>query len=43
MTTIDDAESGRVDNKAGKGDHRHIDNREEPYLFTDPDMLVAEF
>jgi Family of unknown function (DUF6516) len=33
----------RYDNEAGKGDHRHIGNREEPYLFIDPDTLISDF
>jgi hypothetical protein len=33
----------RYDNEAGKGDHRHVNNREEPYSLIDPDTLLAEF
>ncbi len=33
----------RYDNEAGKGDHRHFGEREEPYTFTDPDCLLADF
>jgi Family of unknown function (DUF6516) len=33
----------RYDNEAGKGDHRHVRDREEPYSFTDPDALLADF
>ena len=33
----------RYDNEAGKGDHRHVGNREEPYRFSDPDTLLADF
>jgi hypothetical protein len=33
----------RYDNEAGKGDHRHVRNREERYRFTDPDKLLADF
>jgi len=33
----------RYDNEAGKGDHRHRGNREEPYAFTDVDQLLADF
>ncbi|MEZ4525677.1 MAG: DUF6516 family protein [Desulfobacterales bacterium] len=29
--------------ESGKGDHRHIRNREEPYLFHDVETLVADF
>ncbi len=31
------------DNEAGKGDHRHLADREEAYAFTTPDQLVADF
>jgi len=33
----------RYDNEAGKGDHRHLRDKEEPYSFTDPDTLLADF
>ena len=33
----------RYDNEAGKGDHRHIGRREEPYAFTTPQALLADF
>ena len=33
----------RYDNEAGKGDHRHARDAEEPYDFTDPDALLADF
>ena len=33
----------RYDNEAGKGDHRHVRDAEEPYDFTDPDALLADF
>ena len=33
----------RYDNEAGKGDHRHVRHAEEPYDFTDPDALLADF
>jgi len=33
----------RYDNEAGKGDHRHVINVEEPYAFTDADKLLADF
>jgi hypothetical protein len=33
----------RYDNEAGKGDHRHLDNVQERYVFTDPDTLMADF
>jgi hypothetical protein len=33
----------RYDNEAGKGDHRHVRNVEEPYAFTDAETLLADF
>jgi hypothetical protein len=33
----------RYDNEAGKGDHRHVDEGEEPYAFTSIDKLLADF
>ena len=33
----------RYDNEAGKGDHRHIDGREEPIVFTSVQELLAAF
>ena len=33
----------RYDNEAGKGDHRHYDGKERPYVFSDPDTLIADF
>jgi Family of unknown function (DUF6516) len=33
----------RYDNEAGKGDHRHFNNQENPYMFTTPDKLIADF
>lgn len=33
----------RYDNEAGKGDHRHIDGREEAYRFTTVEQLMADF
>ena len=33
----------RYDNEAGKGDHRHRGNREEPYVFSDVDQLLVDF
>jgi len=33
----------RYDNEAGKGDHRHIDGREEAYAFSDAETLLADF
>jgi hypothetical protein len=31
------------DNERGKGDHRHLGNREERYLFTSIERLLADF
>ncbi|MBB3929100.1 hypothetical protein GGR25_000119 [Kaistia hirudinis] len=31
------------DNEAGKGDHRHYRNVEEPYAFRDFETLLADF
>jgi Family of unknown function (DUF6516) len=31
------------DNEAGKGDHRHYRDREEPYSFTTMETLIADF
>jgi hypothetical protein len=33
----------RFDNEAGKGDHKHLDEVEVPYLFTNLDALQADF
>ena len=33
----------RYDNEAGKGDHRHIEDREESYQFVDTDTLLSDF
>ncbi len=33
----------RYDNEAGKGDHRHIGQREEPYGFKDIETLLDDF
>ncbi len=33
----------RYDNEAGKGDHRHIEGREEAYRFTTVEQLMADF
>jgi len=33
----------RYDNEAGKGDHRHVGRREEPYRFIDLDTLIRDF
>jgi hypothetical protein len=31
------------DNERGKGDHRHYREREEPYAFSTPEQMVADF
>src|SRR5215469_14588222 len=31
------------DNEPGKGDHRHYGSHEEPYHFTTPERLIADF
>jgi hypothetical protein len=31
------------DNEAGKGDHRHYRDREEPYVFETMDKSIADF
>src|SRR5947209_6488471 len=33
----------RSDNEDGKGDHRHVGDKESPCKFTTPDRLVADF
>ena len=33
----------RYDNEAGKGDHRHIGQREERYTFSNANALLADF
>ncbi len=33
----------RYDNERGKGDHRHLNEREEDYVFTTVDNLLADF
>ena len=33
----------RYDNEIGKGDHRHVGAAENPYRFTTPDQLIADF
>jgi len=33
----------RYDNEAGKGDHRHYGDREEPYRFESLEKLLADF
>lgn len=31
------------DNEAGKGDHRHLRGREEPYRFVDLETMISDF
>lgn len=33
----------RYDNETGKGDHRHIGNREQAYIFNTPEDLLSDF
>jgi hypothetical protein len=33
----------RYDNEAGKGDHRHVGNKECEYWFENADQLLADF
>jgi len=33
----------RYDNERGKGDHRHLNEREEAYTFTSIEQLLADF
>ena len=33
----------RYDNEAGKGDHRHIREKETPYVFISPEELIDDF
>jgi hypothetical protein len=33
----------RYDNERGKGDHKYITGKEEPYTFRDVETLVADF
>lgn len=33
----------RYDNERGKGDHRHTETAEAPYIFSTPDQLMADF
>ncbi|MEJ8308010.1 DUF6516 family protein [Agrobacterium larrymoorei] len=33
----------RFDNEHGKGDHRHLNGAEHPYLFTTTDPLLSDF
>jgi hypothetical protein len=31
------------DNERGKGDHKHLGDRQEPYCFKSPKQLMADF
>ena len=33
----------RYDKETGKGDHRHVQGKEEPYQFRNAESLVADF
>jgi len=33
----------RYDNEAGKGDHKHLGDREVPFIFTDLNALIDDF
>lgn len=33
----------RYDNEAGKGDHRHVNDKESAYRFAGPDTLLTDF
>ena len=33
----------RYDNEAGKGDHRHMGDDQQPYMFSTVDRLLADF
>ena len=33
----------RYDNEAGKGDHRHVGEKESSYTFQTPKKLIADF
>jgi hypothetical protein len=33
----------RYDNEAGKGDHKHVDEKEVPYDFVNLESLLADF
>ena len=40
---VDEACVPPHDNEAGKGDHKHLGEREVPYTFTTLDQLVDDF
>lgn len=33
----------RYDNERGKGDHRHVDSGQSPYVFSTPEQLMVDF
>lgn len=41
--TLDGQTLVRFDNETGKGDHVHLGETEQPYVFTTPDQLMADF
>jgi hypothetical protein len=40
---VDDVCVIRFDNEAGKGDHVHIGNLEQPYAFSGTEKLISDF
>ena len=40
---VDDVRVVGYDNEMGKGDHKHLAERELPYRFVDAEPLVADF
>ena len=40
---VDDRCVLRYDNERGKGDHRHSETAEAPYVFLTPDRLMSDF
>jgi len=40
---VDDVRVVGYDNETGKGDHKHLGERELPYRFVDVDTLIADF
>lgn len=33
----------RYDNEIGKGDHRHVGEKQSPYVFSTPEKLIVDF
>ena len=40
---VDEVGVLRFDNVAGKGNHKHVDGTEMPYVFVNPRQLVSDF